>query len=682
MRSTDNQYINGGSKVFLEHLAGLRGFAILCILFYHMYGRGVWASGYLGVDIFLVITGYLLFRKRVDQNKATTWWESAAFLGRRVQRIVPSMLVLILTTMIAGMVMLWWSDMILLSKQGYAACLARANSMLQREFANYFAGDSAYMPLLHMWYLSVILQVYLLFALCDQALQRLPRRFIFCILMALGFASLLYRYADSLVEYAAALGLPITGQVRPVSYYQLTPRIWEVLAGGLICILPTRTGNRLPQVAAVGGLVLMCLPILTGGFPALEFSKHLSGTLCVVTGAVLTLRYAPECRFVHALLRAKILLWLGKISFSLYLVHMPVIVFMRLWAFGQPSVLQEFMAFLISLVLSVVFWKYVEKRKFAWWLILALWIATLVLCREGRKTSGFRDYLPSSSWEIPTYSEWKMSNDTALENGLSKDDFPLFPFVFQLMNQDGRVPHNFQAPLMIMGDGESKATCVLMGDSHAAALFAGMDAGFKQEKIHGVYLASYIYPLHGWEEDKKPDWGNISSRERALMSWLRLHPEITHVIIAQRWWYRFNDSADRVENALRIFIQELRDCGKKVVLIGPTPEFPQQAALLHYDKIFALQGKDAQSAEQVAAVCSATRYNELNKTCLPILRKLQNEGLCTLVEPLQTLEPGEVFHTLQKGKLLMVDGDHMNPGASLPLVRKMLPKIKSALVSP
>ena len=682
MQNTDNQYIGGGNKVFLEHVAGIRGLAILCILFYHMYGRGIWACGYLGVDIFLVITGFLLFRKRAAQNKATTWRDSVAFLGRRVQRIVPSMLVLILLTMIAGMVMLWWSDMLMLSKQGYAACLARANLMLRREFSNYFAGDSAYMPLLHLWYLSVILQVYLLFSLGDQALQKLPKRVILCVLAAIGSASLLYRYAEPIAEYAATLGLSVTGEVQPVSYYQMTPRLWEVLAGGLICILPSKIGKRLPQVAAVGGLALMCLPILIGGLPPSEFSKHLPGTLCVVVGTVLTLCYAPECRFIYALLRAKILLWLGKISFSLYLVHMPVIVLMRLWAFGQPSVLQELMALLISLVLSIAFWKYVEKRQFNWWVILALWVATLFLCREGRRTSGFRDYLPSSSWELPTYSDWKMNKDTALENGLLRDDFPLFPLVFKLMNQDERTPKNFRTPLMVMGNGENEATCVLMGDSHAAALFAGMDAGFKQENIPGVYLASYIYPLHGWEEDKKPDWGKASARERALMSWLSHHPKITHVVIAQRWRARFGDSADRVEHALRIFLCELRDCGKKVILIGPTPEFPQQAALLHFDKIFALQGRDARSAEQVAAVCNAEEYNELNKTCLPILRKMQHEGLCTLIEPLQTLEPGEVFHTMREGKLLMVDSDHMNPGASVPLVRKMLPKIKEALSIP
>ena len=122
-------------KNFLEHVAGLRGLAILCIVFYHMYGEGIWAYGYLGVDVFLVITGYLLFRKRIDQTGGTmTWHDSAAFLGRRIQRIVPSMLVIILGTIITGTLLMWWDDLALASRLGYAACLARANLVLKGVF--------------------------------------------------------------------------------------------------------------------------------------------------------------------------------------------------------------------------------------------------------------------------------------------------------------------------------------------------------------------------------------------------------------------------------------------------------------------------------------------------------------------------------------------------------------------
>lgn len=671
-------------KNFLEHVAGLRGLAILCVVFYHMYGEGIWAYGYLGVDVFLVITGYLLFRKRIDQTGGTmTWHDSAAFLGRRIQRIVPSMLVIILGTIITGTLLMWWDDLALASRLGYAACLARANLVLKGVFSDYFAGNSSYIPLLHLWYLSVILQVYLLFALGNQALQRLPRRAICCILTILGVASLIYCYVDSIADCAAAIGLSAAKDVKAVSYYQMTPRIWEVLSGGLICILPSgKMGNRLPQVAAIVGFLLVCLPTFVGGLLPMEFSKYVPGALCVVAGAVLTLRYAPDCRCIHALLRYKGLLGLGKISFSLYLVHMPVIVYMRLWSLGHPNLVQEIAALIISLILSIAFWKCVEKRRFAWWLILAMWVATLFLCRAGRRSSGFREYLPSSNWEIPTYSDWKMSTDAALANDLPNDDFPLFLGVFRMMNQERQTPKVFQAPLLVMGDASKKATCILMGDSHAGALFAGMDAAFKQQNLSGVYLASYIYPLHGWEEDKKPDWGKSSARERALMSWLSKHPEITHVIIAQRWWYRFKDATDRVGDALSIFLQELCDCGKKVIVIGPTPEFPQQASFLHFDKIISLQGKSTQNLERETAVCDAKSYNELNRTCLPILRKMQNKGLCTLIEPLQTLGPGEVYHSMRDGKLLVVDNNHMNPGASLPLVRKLLPKIKEALLLP
>lgn len=651
------------AKEYLRHLAGLRGVAIILVVLFHMNGEA-WPHGYLGVDVFLVITGYLLFRSRLAAAEPTGVVEAARFLGKRVQRIVPPMLAVIALTLTAGMLFLWWPDEQFCGKLGYAACMAKANTLLSREFADYFASDSAFIPLLHLWYLSVTLQVYLLYAVGNQLLQRLPKAAAVGVLILLGAASLLYCYHAPLAEYmglSAGMG---------VSYYDTLPRVWEVLAGGLVCVLPGCRREFQATLLTLVGLALILIPAVAGG-PAPQ--------LMVVAGTALTLRYAPAGR-AQLLLSNKALVWLGGISFSLYLVHMPLIVFMRMVALGESGALYSGLMLAVSLAAGYGFYHAVEKRRAAWWLTLALWGATLFYCRAARRTEGFRPYLPQSLWEPPTYTDWRLCTDAALAEGL--EEFPTFDGAFRMMNQLLNMPKNAHAPLLTMGESSPKPRCVLIGDSHAAHTYAGLDATLRHLGIPGIYLASYIYPLHGWEEDKTPTPTQPSARELALLRWLAAHPELTHVIIAQRWWYRFERDAEQTAAALHTFLQEIKAAGKHAVIIGPTPEFTGQPALLHFNKIYALRGMSAADAEAAAATCSREQYLELNSYALPLLVQLQEEGLCTLIEPLQTLAPGEVFRSLAGGQLLMTDGNHMSPGQSINLMQKLSDQLLRALSAP
>ncbi len=669
-----------GRNTYIDHLAGLRGIAILLVVLFHVFGQGMWANGYLGVDIFLVIAGYLIFRSRLASPGAISWRGFFSYLLRRIQRIVPPMVVLILISVFVGMLLLWWTDESLQCKLGYAACLAKANVMLRGAFANYFAPDSAYMPLLHLWYLSVILQVYLLYAVGNQLLQHLPRKVITAVLIILGAVSLLHAYSTPLTEMLSALGVPTDNLEVNVSYYQTLPRLWEVLAGALVCILPNFKHSWLCRLAAFAGMLCVLFSAFSPAFLEANTLAKFPYTLITVTGTVLLLRYTPQCRIIHMILSHKVFVWLGSISFSLYLVHLPVVVYLRVWSLGQPSLWVELLMLILSLPLGFLLMVTVEKRRFPLWSIVLLWAITFLLCRAGRRTGGFRNYLPASNWEIPAYTGWKMCDDESLARGLSPERFPLGRDVFNVMNQLDKMPTKYRAPLMVMGCEQEPVTCVLMGDSHAASLFAGLDVALKDEQISGVYLVSYIYPFHGWEEDKKPNYRTMPEREKALMHWLRSHPSITHVIVAQKWHARFDPvSQQQHEKDLRIFLQELRRAGKKVVLFAPTPEFPHQPPLLHFDKAFSLRHISPAEVEKTAAVCDPASYLRINQSILPILYKMRDEGLCVLIEPLQALQPGEVFRAIRGNSMLMIDDNHMDPGLSIPLVEKLRPFLREAL---
>lgn len=273
-----------------------------------------------------------------------------------------------------------------------------------------------------------------------------------------------------------------------------------------------------------------------------------------------------------------------------------------------------------------------------------------------------------------------MYDDESLAAGLSTEYFPRSRDVFDAMNQLENIPGKVRAPLMVLGSEQKPVTCVLMGDSHAASLYAGMDVALKDEHISGVYFASRFGPFLGWKEDKD-SFRNEPTHEKkqAFLRWLHAHKSITHIIVHQRWHNYIDADPPEKEREIRAFLRELRDAGKNVIIIAPAPEFPNQVLLLHLDKAFTLRHITPSDVEKTAAVCGKESYLRINENVLPILYKMRDEGLCTLIEPLNTLRPGEVFRTVQDGKLLMLDDNHMNAGQAIPFVQKLRPALREAL---
>lgn len=632
-------------KTFLEHVGGLRGLAIVLVVLFHLNGQA-WAQGYLGVDVFLVITGYLLFRTRLAEPGVIRMREGGIYLAKRFLRIVPAMGVLIIVAVGVGAILLQPEDEVLVSRVGYAALLARANVFLSHEMNNYFAADTAFNPLLHLWYLAVALQVYGIYAVANQALQRLPKWGVVGALALLGGASLVWWACGK------------------TSYYATLPRVWEVMAGGLVCVLP---GARCKwaTVAAVAGLLAVLLPAL-GALPA--------WVPLVVAGSVLALRYLPDSAVARALSN-KPLLWLGKISFSVYLVHMPLIVFWRLWLFGEVSAWQQVFILAAAVLVGWGYWWAVEKRRFPWWAALLVWGVGLMLCRTARKTEGFVQYIPLSSVTCAPYEQWQECKDPALCDHWDPQLNPyleMFPFL------RCKVPP-LRTPLLTMGNPEGKASVLLVGDSHAMCSYAGLNEVLRHEGKAGVYMLTIVLPFTGMEMHERRDLGDYNynaKKEAALMRYLEERPQITHVIIAQRWSIRGRkNSRNEYAGMLRQFLTKLRALGRHAILVGPYPEYEKNNPL-HYQRVAVLK---EMSLNQVAPTCPPEKYEQKNKRVLPILRQMEQEGLCSLLEPVKMLEPGEHFRASLDDRLFMHDTNHLSPEGSIWMMKRLLPQLKKAL---
>lgn len=650
-------------KAYLPHLAGLRAIAIVLIVLFHLNGQ-TWSQGYLGVDVFLVITGYLLMHKRKSQQDKTRLKDVCAFLGKRVRRIMPGMTIIILLSVGLGMLFFVPFDEWTVCKVGYDACLSKANVLLTRIFSDYFAPDAQYNPLLHLWYLSIALQVYALYIVFDYGLQYLSRRKAICIISALSVGSLCLCYSMPLHEMLRAMGLPVWTQHSAVSYYATLPRLWEVAAGMWVAMLPAVTSRRsVCQGAAALGLLLILLPALSG--------VPLGGALPAVVGTGLILRYAPHSS-LNAVLSCRALVLLGGISFSIYLVHMPLIVYWRMWLFGEVSFGDEMLMLLSSVLVGWGFWWAVEKRRFSWWLLALLWVTAFVVCRIGRNTKGFEPYaLPAAEIHIP---QWELFSACTNPDLLRPWDARLNAWPEALAHARPGTPPD--TGLLVLGDDVSaQPSILLMGDSHALHLLDGLHTVLLGEHKAALYLSSLMVPFHHWHISRDAYYTFNPEKEQALLSWLGAHPEITHIIISQYWKLRFNHhDLPKVESDLRTFLQNLQALGKHPILMAPEPEFGMRFSVLK--RTLALRRR---SPADLRVTLSPEDYAKINEHILPTLLKMEAEGLCTLLKPTATLAPGEPFPALQGSTSLMADDNHLSPAGSKWLMQRLLPQLRRAL---
>lgn len=649
--------------------------AILLVLLFHL-NANIFPNGYIGVDVFLVITGYLLFRSRLAHPEPQSWADDGRFALKRLRRIMPSMLIIIMLTIAVGAFLLWWQDEKFLGLLADNACFLKANTFLAKEFANYFASDSAFIPLLHLWYLSVTLQVYLLWLIGNRLLQKRSRRFIMISLFTVGLASLLYNYSYPVDMWLIQHGLPAWEQAEPASYYGTLPRLWEVLAGGaaLLLPLPARAAQTKSAVLSLVGLAVLVLLGIAGSIPGTELVAECPSSLIAVICTMLIIRYMPESR-INVVLGNKPLLWLGSISFSLYLVHMPVIVYGHMWVYGKTGLWwYEVLLIGASVVLARLYLWLVEKRKCPWWLLGVLWVMAIVCSKMTRTTHGFRKYLSEEvKLDMPTYHQWQMYNDEKLLADMPEALVGFHGYYFQgpQVAEVASVPR-----VLTMGNGKREPNIVLMGDSHADHFYAGMDTLFRQQDWSGVYLTSIVCPFHNREYHSRDDYRWNEKKNKELVKWLAAHPELHYLVIAQWWASRFMRTRTSVnERDLREFLQEMKAIGKEVILIADTPEFDTDP-LQHYVKILEYRGTPLGDRSSLSSACTREQHYEKHKIIYPILSKMEQEGLCKVVDPIKILAPGESFYSTRGNTVLMYDDNHMNPGLSIEIALGLLPQFR------
>ena len=303
---------------YRREIDGLRACAVVPVVLFHL-GAGWLPGGFLGVDVFFVISGFLITRILLRDIEAGTF-SFTEFMVRRILRIVPAMLTMIVATLAVTWFFVFRPDQPGIGGQAVAALLSVANIYFWRTTGNYWGPQAEQSPLLHTWSLSVEEQFYLVAPLCFWMVHRVaPQRLRPAILVA-TLASF------GLFLYSLAVGRLTS------TFYLLPTRAWELGAGCCLAAFlpPDRQvqSKRAPwrDTAGLFGLGLILATFVLAPWAGKNLNWMASLTV-VGSALVLAVAQAGPC---HWLLTRQPLTWLGKASYSIYLWHWPVIVLAEL----------------------------------------------------------------------------------------------------------------------------------------------------------------------------------------------------------------------------------------------------------------------------------------------------------------------------------------------------------------
>lgn len=336
---------------YFPHIDGLRAIAVISVLLFHLE-FALFSGGFVGVDVFFVISGYLItshIRSAVTQGYFSFRW----FYAKRARRLLPAMLVTLGVTFAVAWVVLPASNLERLAKETLFALFSVSNILFWHE-SGYFDTAATLKPLLHTWSLSVEEQFYVFWPLLLCFVKK--ERTVFLLLCGLGLISLIAAQA-------------LVGQHPELVFYMMPFRITEFAVGGVLVWLERRAClvDQYREVFSLAGLAAILVPVFvydkTSTFPGL-----LAVIPCV--GAALLIMFGGKSQ-IAAPLRWAPLVYVGLISYSLYLNHWPLIVLYKHTAnqfvlADQLALSDQLVLLAVSIILAVLMYHLVEtpfRRK-------------------------------------------------------------------------------------------------------------------------------------------------------------------------------------------------------------------------------------------------------------------------------------------------------------------------------
>lgn len=545
---------------------GLRALAIAPVVLYHAYGPFL-PGGFVGVDIFFVISGYLislLVKKEIESST----FSLAKFYERRARRILPALIVMMSVVLAFGLVSLPPAHLAELSSSTASAALFFSNIHFWTSIG-YFSTDAEFWPLLHTWSLSVEEQFYLFHPL-----------FIFFLLRFLSRPSGHISLLLAVIFSSLALCIYATGKYPSASFYLLPFRYWELALGALGAFVAGRAAYR---SALNESLALLGLIAIVSGITLYDDTIPFPGAwaLLPVIGTFLVIVCGPST-LVSRCLAWRPLVLIGLISYSLYLWHWPILAFAR-YAFGSPELPLSIATWcvLVAIIISTLSWRFVERpfRRLNF-------LGRAQVFRIGLGTT-----------LALSLGGWLLVGSSGFPQRLNPEEAALAASINDYRSSDHCWGRNPAKDPCFVGNTSRDPELLLWGDSHAGALLPAFEQSLLKLGSSGVVATrGACAPLLSVSRVGYDD-AACNQFNRQVTQWLRDDKHtVDKVVLVARWNLNATgvrppgeagapvrliySKASRVnmtqvevfEAGLNETIRFLRGLGLKVVLLDDTPE--------------------------------------------------------------------------------------------------------------
>jgi len=454
---------HAGSGRFRSDIEGMRAIAIFLIVAYHA-GIPGFTGGFIGVDVFFVISGFLITRNLLEESSTKNSIVLSRFWARRVRRLVPGLALMVIATLVASSLIVAPFDMLEISKEGASASLYVSNIVFGFKAQNYFASNINKSPFLHTWSLGVEEQFYLVWPFVLYAALLLSRRTgVLVRRLAVPFFAVIL-----VVSFAA--NVTLTGSGSSWAFFSLPTRAWEFALGGLIATIAVRKlPARWSLLLGMAGLAAIAYADLAFNdatpYPGSNAVWPVAGAgLLILSGQMVD---PSRATLIMRTLATRPMRWVGRLSYSWYLWHWPFII-LAVLVVGNDSVIDRTGAALASLGVAYIAYKVVENRlRFSQALIRSsrrTFLVGLVITGVTLGTAG-------AVWEIATRST--PASYAALQSAALQVFFPKCT--------TARTPEGVS--YCAGGDLTSKTAVALVGDSHAATWFNELSAVAKRRHV-------------------------------------------------------------------------------------------------------------------------------------------------------------------------------------------------------
>jgi peptidoglycan/LPS O-acetylase OafA/YrhL len=336
-------------KFFRSDIQALRGIAVAAVILYHaeiyLYGNQLFSGGYLGVDIFFVISGFLI-TKILIKNIDKSTYSFFLFMNFRIRRILPLLLFVISIFGIISSLYLLPSVLFDFSKAQLSSIFFFSNYFFFASALNYYDFSALLKPLTHTWSLSLEIQMYIFLFLMFTIILRFSKKKITIVLIVILFLSFLISLITNLYN-------------SQLSFYSFHSRIWEFLVGSLaFTVLDKLKSIPCKRYLSFSGFILII-------FSLFLFNKNTNHpsylTIIPVFGIFLIITFYQRLTFMNFFLQNKLLIFLGQISYSLYLWHYPIFAFCRNLNLLNNNYLLKIFIIALLLVLSFLSFRFIEQ---------------------------------------------------------------------------------------------------------------------------------------------------------------------------------------------------------------------------------------------------------------------------------------------------------------------------------